>query len=169
MTNPDLLKAIGASWRLLFFLLLQCDIGTKSFSAGSQPLAEALGVTVSTLSAWMQRLESLKVITVKSNADKLRLALLPPFSQIILVTEEGIEPDQSSEPKREREFDESTTDIILKRRSRALTKVEDDIDFVFNKLLSFDLRLSALERVYQETHKSQQKNKKIPDQIPPGE
>lgn len=158
MSDPELLKSIGASWRLLFFLLLQCDIGSKSFTSSAQSLAEALGVAVSTLSTWVQRLESLKVIAVTSHHDKIRLNLLPPFSKIILVTEEGIDVGQSPDQKRDKEFDESTTDLLLRRRSRALNKFEEDIDFIFTKLLSFDLRLSALERVYSQSHKTQPKN-----------
>jgi hypothetical protein len=155
--NPELLKSIGASWRLLFFLLLQVDITSKSFTSQLQPLAEALGVTISTLSSWIQRLQALKVISVKSIEEKVKLGLLPPFSKIILVTEEIVDPTQEGETRKE--FDESTTDLILRRRSRALHKVEEDIDFIFNKLLSIDLRLSALERVYQESHHPHNKSK----------
>lgn len=164
MSNPELLKSIGAAWRLLFFLLLQVDITNKSFTSQVQPLADAFSVTISTLTTWIQRLQSLKVISVKSIGDKIKLNLLPPFSKIILVTEESVDPVQEGEAKKE--FDESTTDILLRRRSRALTKVEEDIDFIFNKLLSFDLRLSALEQTYKESHHSLRKQKMIKGEGP---
>lgn len=159
LSNPAFLRSIGAAWRLVFFLLLQVDISTKSYSASPDLMAEGLGVTVGTLSAWIQRLQALKVLDVRATTDRIKLALLPPLSKLTLVTEEGGAVQQKSiEPKRREGFDESTTDIILRRRTSAMNKVEEDIDFIFNKLQSFELRLSALEGSFL-THHQQASNK----------
>lgn len=161
LIEPELLRSIGAAWKLLLFLLLQSDITTKSYQANPGNMADALGVSLSTFISWVQRLESLNILTVKEIDEKVRLAFRPPFNKIIVVTEEGYGPGELKEitDKKKPEFDESTTSILLKRRSRVIGRIEEDIDFVFNKLQSLDLRLSALERSYIDSHRSDRKEK----------
>ena len=159
LSDPALLRAVGAAWRVLFFLLLQVDMTTKSYLTNPQSLAEAMGVTVGTLSSWIQRLNSLGIISVKSSDKKIKMTLLSPFNKIMLVTEEGFDFEKEEGSIKTRGFDESTTDLILRRRSSAINKMEEDIEFVFNKLQSLEMRLNALERSYQDYTVSQHKKK----------
>lgn len=157
LTNPQLLRSIGASWKLLFFLLLQSDITNKSYSASPTKLAEVLAVSLSTLSAWINRLQSLKIIAVKNTTEKMRFKLLSPFNKIFIVSEEIYE-DRGTTLRKSHDFDDSTTDIYLKRKFRSLQKIEEDVDFIFNKLQSLDLRLNAIEGSYQQYQSSKKKS-----------
>ncbi|MFC1850774.1 hypothetical protein ACFL27_11325 [candidate division CSSED10-310 bacterium] len=157
-SNPELLRSIGAAWRLFFFLLLQVEITSKSYTTRPHILAEALGVSITTFTAWLHRLQTLNILAVKSVEDKVKISFRPPFNKIMLVTEEGLELEKDQKSK-EAIFDESTTDAILRRRAFSMKKVHEDIEFILNKLLSLELRLNALEGSYQQHHRSQSAEK----------
>jgi hypothetical protein len=159
LSNPEFLRSIGAAWRLVFFLLLQVDNSTKSYSANPDQMSEILGVTVGTLSAWIQRLQSLNLLEVKAYPDRIKLTFLSPMNRLTLVMEEGSDLRNKPVETRTREFEESTTEIVLRRRSSAVNKLEEDIDFIFSKLQSFELRLSALEGSFLEQHQARNKER----------